>query len=300
MPGNPAVIEVIPAALSTADLLNAVAVKLPPFWPDDIETWLVQSESQFRLKGVTTSQTKFDYFVQAMSQSDAVKVLDLIRDSLTDNPYGHLKDILLRMYALTDYALYEANSSLPLYGDMLPSDLMSKLLALLPADHQACFLLHGAFLKRLPSDARAHLVHDQTSDPLSWALRADKIYQSQVSSASVVNYVSSAPEECPVLTVRAPPASPSCSQRSPTPGPCTHCSQTPSSASPCSNLPSLCCYHRNHTDQAQKCHALCTCPFFKFFFSLPSRQVIYPSFSFRLWSLCLSVLGSSLFIFIWC
>ena len=79
MPGNPAVIEVIPAALSTADLLNAVAVKLPPFWPDDIETWLVQSESQFRLKGVTTSQTKFDYFVQAMSQSDAVKVLDLIR-----------------------------------------------------------------------------------------------------------------------------------------------------------------------------------------------------------------------------
>ena len=41
----------------------AVAVKLPPFWPDNIKTWLVQAESQFRLKGVITSQTKFDYMV---------------------------------------------------------------------------------------------------------------------------------------------------------------------------------------------------------------------------------------------
>ena len=44
------------AALTAADLLNAVAVKLPPFWPDNIETWFMQSESQFRLKGVTASQ----------------------------------------------------------------------------------------------------------------------------------------------------------------------------------------------------------------------------------------------------
>ena len=80
MPGNPAVLkdtEDVPV-LSAANLLAAVTIKLPPFWPDIIKTWLVQSESQFRLKGVTCSQTKFDYVVQAMSQSDAAKVLDLI------------------------------------------------------------------------------------------------------------------------------------------------------------------------------------------------------------------------------
>ena len=68
MPGDPAVVEEaenVPTALSTADLLAAVAVKLPPFWPDHIETWLIESELQFRLKGVTCSQTKFDYFVPA-------------------------------------------------------------------------------------------------------------------------------------------------------------------------------------------------------------------------------------------
>ena len=70
MPGDPAVFEEaenVLAALSAADLLNAVAVKLSPFWPDNIETWLIQSELKFGLKGVTCSQTKFDFIVQVMS-----------------------------------------------------------------------------------------------------------------------------------------------------------------------------------------------------------------------------------------
>ena len=89
MPGDPAVVDgagIVPAALSATDLLIDVVMKLPPFLPDNIETWLILSESQFRLKGVTCSQTKFDFVVQAMSQSDAVKVLDLIRAPPTD-PY---------------------------------------------------------------------------------------------------------------------------------------------------------------------------------------------------------------------
>ena len=42
MPGDPAVLKNaknVPAALSTADLFDVVAAKLPPFWPDKIETW---------------------------------------------------------------------------------------------------------------------------------------------------------------------------------------------------------------------------------------------------------------------
>ena len=141
-----------------------------------------------------------------MSQSDTVKVLDLIRAPLAD-PYRHIKEFLLKMHALTDYARYEAISSLPLSGDMLPSALMLKMLALFPADHQACFFLCGAFLKHLPPDVRAHLVHDRTSDSLSLALSANKIYQSQVSSALALNYVSSNPDDWPLLAVCAPPAS---------------------------------------------------------------------------------------------
>ena len=106
MPGDPAVVDgaqIVPAVLYAADLLMAVAVKLPPFWPDNIETWLIQSESQFPLKGVTCSQTKFDYVIQAMSQSDTVQVLDLFRVPSADR-YRHIKECLLKMYGLTDYA----------------------------------------------------------------------------------------------------------------------------------------------------------------------------------------------------
>ena len=72
------------------------------------------------------------------------------------------------MYGLTDYARFEAISSHPFSGDMLPSALMSKKLSLLPAGHEACFLLHGAFLTPLPADVRSHLIHDNTSDPLPY------------------------------------------------------------------------------------------------------------------------------------
>ena len=61
-----------------------------------------------------------------MSQTNAVKVLDLFRTPPNNNPYGHLKDDLLWMYAFMDYVHYEAITSLPLSGDMLPSTLMSK------------------------------------------------------------------------------------------------------------------------------------------------------------------------------
>ena len=180
MPGDPAVLDKRPKGLvlTAADLLNTVAVKLLPFWLDNIETWLIQSKSQFRLKGVTVSQTKFDHVIQSMSQNNTVKEFDLIRAPPRDDPYGHLKNCLLWMYGLTDYTHFEAISSLHFSGDILPSVLMSRMLSLLPAGHEVCFFLRGAFLKRLPADVRSHLVHDNTSDPLTLALCADKIHQS--------------------------------------------------------------------------------------------------------------------------
>ena len=91
MPGDPTILEgvLVGTALTTTDLLNAVAVKLPLFWLEDIETWFVQYESQFGLKGVQSSQTKFDYCVQSMAQEVAVEVLDLIRNPPANKPQGH-------------------------------------------------------------------------------------------------------------------------------------------------------------------------------------------------------------------
>ena len=114
------------------------------------------------------SQTKFDCCVQSMMQEVVVKVLDLIRKPPADHLYLHLKDRLLRIFTLNNYARAEAIANLT--GDMQPSTLMSRMLGLLPAGHAPCFFLQAAFLKCLPAEVRAHLVHNRTSDPLTLVL----------------------------------------------------------------------------------------------------------------------------------
>ena len=84
-------------ALSASNLLMVVALKLPLFWPENIETWFVEAKSQFQLKGVVVSQTKFDYFGQSKMQEVAVKVLNLIRNPPDDDPYQTLKDRLQQL-----------------------------------------------------------------------------------------------------------------------------------------------------------------------------------------------------------
>ena len=160
------------------------------------------------------------------------------------------------MFSFNDYARCEAINNLPLTGDMQQSTLMSQILSLLPACHKPCFFLCGAFLKCLPADIRAHLVHNKTSDPLSLTLGTDKIFQSRVYSSSALNHVSSATilgEDCPILTVRSAPNPPA--QRSLTPGPRHHHPSASSSDNCPSNSPSFCWYHCTHGEQAQKCRA---------------------------------------------
>ena len=189
-------------------------------------------------------------YIVHINEKEGEITKDLIHTPPSDDPYSPLKSSLLRMYSLTDYAHYKAINSLPFSGDMLPSALMSKMLSLLPSGHRTCFFLRGAFLKRLPTDVRSHLVHDSSSDPLTLALCADKIHQSRVSFASAVNQVHSTSEDCPVLAIRAPPVSSGRSQCSPTPCPYQSCPSAPPSASRWSDLPDLCWYYCNHADRA--------------------------------------------------
>ena len=108
------------------------------------------------------------------TQEIAVKVLNLIRHPPKDNPYQPFKDRLLRMFTLNNFACTEAFGNIPLTDSMQPSTLMSRMLRLLPAGHNPCFFLQAAFLKCLPADVRAHLVHNRILDPLTLALRSSR------------------------------------------------------------------------------------------------------------------------------
>ena len=239
------------------DQCQAVAIKLPPFWPDNIDAWFSQVESQFRTRGVTTQQTKFDYVVQAMSQTEVVKVLDLVRCPPPLNPFDQLKSRLLLLYAMTEYARYEAFISLPMSGDMLPSTLMSKMLGLLPEDHKPCWFFRSSFLHRLPADIRCHLVDDPIEDCLQLAMRADRLIKSRlVSPPSTINALSDTPE--PIYAVHQPPR-PAAPRRPSISSSSSRCSATPRPRPRCSESPdSLCWYHHNFAELATKCRGPCS------------------------------------------
>ena len=99
-------------------------MKIPTFWLESAEAWFIQVEAQFALKNVTVSSTKFYYCVSSFNQETANQVLDLIKSPPSTEPYGALKNRLLKLFALDDFQRYQVISNLPLSGDMKPSKLM--------------------------------------------------------------------------------------------------------------------------------------------------------------------------------
>ena len=129
--------------------LAVVALKLPPFWPEDPETWIQQVEAQFHIRGIVADDTKFYHVVAVLDPPTARHLRDTIKSAPISQQYNTLKAHLLSTFGLTEAD--HANCLLNLRGlsDRKPSVLMDKMLAL--ADkHQPCFIFKQIFLNQLP------------------------------------------------------------------------------------------------------------------------------------------------------
>ena len=89
------------------------------------------------------------------------------------------------MYSLSDFQRYQALQSLPLLSDQRPSELMDKMLMLLPEEEKPGFFFRGLFMDRLPADIRSHLLTESISDPRRMALRADELWTIRGKSSTV-------------------------------------------------------------------------------------------------------------------
>ena len=83
MPGDPTLAA---GTVNQADSLSAVSLKLPVFWPDSCESWFINAESQFHLKNITSSVTKFHHVVASLPQNEINNVVDLIRNPSATDP----------------------------------------------------------------------------------------------------------------------------------------------------------------------------------------------------------------------
>jgi len=158
---------------------NAVAIKLPVFWPANPRVWFGQAEAQFAIRNITTANTKYSHVVAALDQDSASRIVDFL-----DNPpaagdrYEAIKDRLLDTFTLSEHARAGLLLSHPGLGSDLPTALMDKMLALMHG-HSPCFLFRRLFIDLMPEDLRPILAQDDTTDLRELAKKADRLYMAR-------------------------------------------------------------------------------------------------------------------------
>ena len=80
--------------------VQAVSLKLPPYWPNDLQIWFPEVEAQFATRGIAAQRTRFDYVVANLTAPDiATERRDLILRPPEENPYDVLKPQLIKRTA---------------------------------------------------------------------------------------------------------------------------------------------------------------------------------------------------------
>ena len=220
----------------------AVSIKVPPFWSEQPAVWFSQLESQFLIKNITTQQTKFAYVVANLTQEVAIRIPDIIATP-PPTPYDSIKARLIAMFVLSDYQKAETLVNLPAMGDQKPTLLMDKMLHLLPAGHEPCFLFKFLFLQRLPADLRVHLMDSVADLPRDLAAKADILWAAR--SAHSLHAVSLENDvEVNALPAHQQPPPRSTAARSP--------------PAPSRSGQGHCWYHAKFGNKAHKCESPCS------------------------------------------
>ena len=165
-----------------------------------------QLESQFTIKNITTPATKFAYVVSNLTQEVAVRIPDIIA-SPPPGPYNSIKARLISMFVLSDYQKAETLVNLPSMGNQKPTVLMDRMLHLLPAGHDPCFLFKFLILQHLPADLQVLLMNDVTDLPRDLAAKADILWTAR--SARSTNTVSVDPGLALCMLYRSSSSAPS-------------------------------------------------------------------------------------------
>ena len=176
--------------------VGRIAVKLAPFWPDKASLWFVQAEAQFTLGKITAEKTRFAHVVTMLDSSTADQVLDILIEP-PENPYTALKEWLTKAFAITDSEKASRIIDMDGLGDKTPSQCMTSMLNLVPANEEPGFLFRELFLRQLPSETWTQLVQTTNTGTGKEALRAlaleaDKYFSSMGTRISAVAVASPA------------------------------------------------------------------------------------------------------------
>lgn len=178
----------LPSISSSTSHVAAVALKLPPYWPNDPGVWFAQVQAQFATRGITSEQTKYSYIVSALQPEIAQEVRDILMNPPADNPYSHLKAELIRRTSISEQKRLHQLLTQEELGDRKPSQLLRSMEQLLGSDHLEETIFKQLFLQRLPHHVQTILASSRDDMKVTQlADLADRIIE--VGSTSTVSAV---------------------------------------------------------------------------------------------------------------
>lgn len=163
----------------TTARVEAVTLKLPPFWTEYPAAWFLTVESQFNTRNISTEKTKYDYVLQTLPMEVAASVFDLINSSNeSDAPYTELKNALIARNSMSESKRIEQLLSSEEIGDKNPSQFFMRLKTL--AGHSQLInehLLKELWFRRLPSLVSAMVKSSGKTDIKEILAVADSVYE---------------------------------------------------------------------------------------------------------------------------
>lgn len=169
----------------------AVSVKLPSFWPSDVELWFSLCEAEFDICKISRQETMFGHIIRALPQEIAQEVRDLIVSRPSTDPYDELKAAIIKRTSVSEHSRLRQLLSEEELGDRKPSQLLRRMRHLLGHRNFDEGLLRQLFVQRLPLHAQAILATSKDTVPLEdVADIADRILEAPAPPPAAVAAVS--------------------------------------------------------------------------------------------------------------
>mgnify|MGYP001544679643 CR=1 FL=1 len=189
--------------------INAVAVKLPTFWPSNPRAWFVQAEAQFTLRQITSEETKYAYVVASLDQQTAARCIAFLERAQSADKYKTFKKHLIQTFELSEDERADQLLNLRHLGDRRPSELADVILQL-NGNQPMHFVLRRIFLRALPSTVRNAIATSPLEDLRDLAREADRALAAMSQADANLNTLEDVPgassyeHEADAVNVRRP------------------------------------------------------------------------------------------------
>lgn len=154
--------------------VDRVAVRLPPFWSDDVEVWFAQVEAQFAISGVKTDSTKYFMVIRELDPRTAREVRDIITKPPEKDKYEKLKKELINRLSTSLENKRRQLLQHEELGERKPSQFLRHLRGL-AGDSVTDDFLRSLWSSRLPTQVQAIIASQTTASLDDIAVLADQI-----------------------------------------------------------------------------------------------------------------------------